>query len=103
MHRLQLRRRQPGGRVALVALDLVGRAQLLQQPQDALRARIVEVVDDEHGVLLGWGIAKPAPVCRRGVERRLWTRPGGDSPPGNVFVRGDMLEQKVHEARGGRR
>ena len=34
--------------VALVPLDLVGNAELLEQPEDALRARVVEVVDGDH-------------------------------------------------------
>ena len=48
MHGAQLRRRQHGLRVALVALDLVGQAQLFQQPEDALRARVVEVMESDH-------------------------------------------------------
>ena len=37
-------------RIALVALDLVGQPELLEQPQHALRARVVEVMDDDHGL-----------------------------------------------------
>jgi hypothetical protein len=48
MHRGQRRGRQPGLGVALVGLDLVGQAELLEEPQHALRARIVQVVDDDH-------------------------------------------------------
>ena len=40
--------RQHRLRVALVALDVVRQSELLQQPQDALRARVVEVMDDDH-------------------------------------------------------
>ena len=36
MHALHFIRRQHGGLVALVARDLVGNAQLLQEPQDTL-------------------------------------------------------------------
>jgi hypothetical protein len=32
MHRLEFRRRQPRLRVALVALDLIGRAEFFEQP-----------------------------------------------------------------------
>src|SRR6266849_4578527 len=34
--------------VALIMLDLIRQAELLEQPEDALRARIVEVMDDDH-------------------------------------------------------
>src|SRR5437879_5784249 len=50
MHLAQRRRREHGLRVALIALDVVGEAELLEQPQHALRARVVEVVDDDHGL-----------------------------------------------------
>ena len=49
----ELRRRQPGLGVALIALHLIGRAQLLQQPQNSLRAGVVEVMKREHGVSSG--------------------------------------------------
>jgi aspartate carbamoyltransferase catalytic subunit len=49
MHGAQ-RGRRLHRRLALVALDLVGDAKLLQHPQDALRARIVEMVDDDHRI-----------------------------------------------------
>ena len=48
----ELRRRQPGLGVALVALHLIGRTQLLQQPQNALRAGVVEVMKRQHGDFL---------------------------------------------------
>src|SRR3982074_3585157 len=35
--------------LTLVADNLVGHAKLFQQPQHALRARIVQVMDGEHG------------------------------------------------------
>ena len=41
----ELGRRQHGPRIALVALHRVRQLQLFEQPQDALRARVVEVVD----------------------------------------------------------
>ena len=50
MHRLQLRRRQPRLRIALIALHLIGRAEFFQQPEDTLRAGVVEVMEGEHGV-----------------------------------------------------
>ena len=52
MHRAQLGRREHGLLVALVGLDLVLEAELLEQPQDALRARVVQMVDDDHGFFL---------------------------------------------------
>jgi hypothetical protein len=45
----ELRGREPGDSVALVALQLIGDAQLLQEPEDSLGATVVEVMDDEHG------------------------------------------------------
>jgi hypothetical protein len=45
----QLRRRQHRFRIALVSLHFVRHAKLFQQPQDALRARVVEVVKNDHG------------------------------------------------------
>ena len=48
MHLEQRRWRQHRLRVALVLLDLVRDDQLLQQPEHALRAGVVEVVDDDH-------------------------------------------------------
>jgi hypothetical protein len=48
MNGFQLRWRQTGLRIALVRLDLVREPQLLQQPEDALGARIVEVMNDDH-------------------------------------------------------
>ena len=50
MHFAQRRRREHRLRIALVALDLVGQVELLEQPQHALRARIVEVMDDDHAL-----------------------------------------------------
>jgi hypothetical protein len=49
MHLAQLGRCQHGFFVALVALDLVRHAQFFQQPQHALRAGIVQVLDNKHG------------------------------------------------------
>jgi hypothetical protein len=48
---LELGRRQKGGGIALVRLDLVGQAQLFKQPDDALGAGFVQVVQDYHGNL----------------------------------------------------
>ncbi|CAJ1887474.1 hypothetical protein OEJJJPPD_03158 [Aeromonas salmonicida] len=44
----QLGRRQKDGGVALVGLDLVGQAKLFEQPDDALGAGFVQVVQDYH-------------------------------------------------------
>jgi hypothetical protein len=44
----QFRRRQHRLRIALVFLDLVVQAQFFKQPQDALRARVVQMVDGDH-------------------------------------------------------
>jgi hypothetical protein len=48
MHLPERRRREQRGRVALVALDLVRDCELLEQPEHALRARMVQVVDGQH-------------------------------------------------------
>ena len=42
--------RRPHVRLALIADDLVGHAELFEQPQHALRAGIVEVMNRQHGV-----------------------------------------------------
>src|SRR5260221_11860886 len=52
MHRPQLGRREHRLRIALVGLDLVLQAELFEQPEHALRARVVQVVDEDHGFLL---------------------------------------------------
>ena len=49
MDRAQLLRRAHVG-LALIAHDLVGHAEFFEQPQHALRARIVEMMDGQHGV-----------------------------------------------------
>jgi hypothetical protein len=60
----QLRRRQMGLGITDIGLELIGQAQLLQQPEDALRPRLVEVVDDDHAfplpdaLMLQCGIAR---------------------------------------------
>jgi hypothetical protein len=48
----QLRRGEPGGGVALVELDLVGNAELLQLHEVPLRTGVVVVIDDIHGGFL---------------------------------------------------
>src|SRR6266496_6047171 len=53
MNLLQLRRRQPRLGIALIALHFIGRAELFQQPEDPLRARVVEVMKRD-------GILSPA-------------------------------------------
>src|SRR5258706_14298652 len=50
MHFAQRRGREHGLRIALVALDLIRKLELLEQPQHALRARVVEVMDHDHGL-----------------------------------------------------
>src|SRR5260221_10680310 len=50
MHFAQRRGREHGLRIALVALDLIRKLELLEQPKHALRARVVEVMDHDHGL-----------------------------------------------------
>src|ERR1700693_1247496 len=49
MDRAQLRRCQHAGGVALVALYFVVNTQLLEQPEYALRTRVIEMMNCEHG------------------------------------------------------
>src|ERR1700730_6244390 len=48
MHRPQRRWRKHGLRVSLVAPNLVTDAEFFQQPQHALRTRVIEVVNRDH-------------------------------------------------------
>jgi hypothetical protein len=48
VYALHFIRRQHGLLVAFVARDLVGNTQLLQEPEDPLAARIVQMVDTNH-------------------------------------------------------
>ena len=50
VHGAQRGRRQHGLGVALVAQDLIGQAQLLHEPEYALRAGVVQVVQGDQGV-----------------------------------------------------
>src|SRR5262249_40255381 len=68
MYFLQLRRRQGDRLHAAVLHDLVRRAQLLEQPQDALRARVVEMMNCQHG---------GPPVRRMGSGRGEACKPDG--------------------------
>src|SRR5882724_4364504 len=83
----KLRRRQPRLRIALIAHHLVRRPKLLQQPEDALRARVVEMMERKHGRSPGVSWCAPE-VSRRSCEKaaprllpkRQWPdpRPGHD-------------------------
>src|SRR5215467_13860921 len=70
MHLLQLGRRQRNGLHALVEQDLVGRSQLLEQPEDALGARIVEMMDLQHGAAPG-GPAAMRTGAARGSKSKV--------------------------------
>src|ERR1700720_1308423 len=67
----QLGRRAHVG-LTLVTDDLVGDAKLLEQPQQALRTGIVEVMDDEHGLVSrrGGGFGAETGRASRTVESR---------------------------------
>jgi hypothetical protein len=80
MDRAQVRRRAHVG-LTLIADDLIGNAQLLQQPQHALGAGIVEMMDGEHGIPPGdagvsnWrGGASRAPESRDAADATDITR-----------------------------
>src|SRR5262249_19274797 len=49
----ELRRRKPRLLIALIAHELVGRAELFEQPEDPLGTGIVEMMESEHGVSSG--------------------------------------------------
>src|SRR5258706_11870297 len=64
----------------MVGLDLVRDPEFLEQPQNALRARVVEMMDDDHGSEFLIAVARQtstiggaafAPRCRRTVLRFL--------------------------------
>ncbi|MNT49263.1 hypothetical protein D3C72_1861030 [compost metagenome] len=79
---LQRGGRQHGFRVALVALDLVVEAQFLEQPEHALRARIVQMVDDDHGFpVRRWlsssvagtaGSGRRKGICKKNCEKQYF-------------------------------
>ena len=48
MDLLQLGRREAGRRIALVVADLVRNLELLEKPEHALRAGVVQVMDNDH-------------------------------------------------------
>src|ERR1700722_9330698 len=50
MHRHQFRGRQPCRRIAVIFFHLIGRAEFFQQPQNPLRARVIEMMEREHGI-----------------------------------------------------
>src|SRR5436305_6912848 len=77
MHRLKLRRRQPRRCVALITFHLVGRAEFFQQPQNPLRAGVIEMMKREHGDFLGCWFE------RRGVSE--------------VFTRGKRYNPRIPE------
>src|SRR4030095_2473596 len=50
MDLLELRRSEHGLRVPLITADIVGDAKFLEQPKNALRAAVLEMMDDQgHG------------------------------------------------------
>ena len=87
MNGLEFGRRQPRGGVALVVLDLVRKAEFFKQPHHTLRARIVEVVDDDHAISLGldgsllfypkYALCQRRRISAPGVCAGLWC--GGQS------------------------
>src|SRR5690242_15546603 len=48
MHAQELRRREARLRIARIPLDLVRDTQLLEEPEDAMGARVLEVVEGQH-------------------------------------------------------
>src|ERR1044072_9976206 len=89
MGALQRRRRQHRLRIGLVAVDLIGQLELLEQPEDALRARIFEMVDDDHASVPAVTIQAAArkairPAASRAaalpaISSSAWPRPSGPS------------------------
>ena len=70
--------RRPHVRLALIADDLVGHAELFEQPQHALRAGIVEMMNRQHGVPFNWPPLVPAgrTAKSRRPEEQLDIYPG---------------------------
>ena len=62
MNRAKRRRREHRLRVTLVAFHFVLEAELFEQPEDTLRARVIEVMDDDH--LRAGRLAEIHPVRR---------------------------------------
>ena len=52
MQRLHLRGTPPGLGIPLEGMHLVVETQLLEEPEDSIRARVPQVVDDQHDLLL---------------------------------------------------
>src|SRR6202165_1542279 len=104
MDRAQFRRR-PHVRLTLIADDLVRKPKFFQQPQHALGAGIVEVMDGEHGVSPGHS-ARAAALG--GASRTPESRDTRRSPdftrallteliyPGNIV---SEIEEIFHESR----
>ena len=65
----------------LIDLELVGNPEFLEQPQDALRARGLEVVDDQHGA--------------RGYLAGFSTAQASRVPPAQPFLSSDSWSQYV--------
>src|ERR1700681_4045524 len=73
MDRPHLRRRTHV-RLALIADDLVGHAEFLQQPQHALGAGVVEMMDGQHGEFPGaLGDVRSADLVAAGGKVGDWT------------------------------
>ena len=53
VHGFELCRGQTGQRIARVDFQLIRHAQLFEQPENALRARRLQVMDDKHDDILG--------------------------------------------------
>ena len=62
MHRTKLRRSEHRRLVPFVALDPVGQAKLFEQPQYALRTRILQMVDGDHRPVILADIAQSCTV-----------------------------------------
>src|SRR6266404_1945547 len=112
MDRPQSRRREHRLLVALPALDLVRHAELLEQPEHPLRARLVEMMDDDHRRLLSSGVtpscvissAAPAivmPFRKNDVwMRRIWSSAAVIiATPWTVIVTGTRKTKISHPPR----
>src|SRR5690349_9682469 len=76
MDRAQLRRRAHIA-LALIANNLVGDAELFQEPQDALRTGIVQMMDGEHRLVpCGDFASSVARAGARATRRRWWSFDG---------------------------
>src|SRR5437868_451383 len=79
MHLPERRRREHGLRVAFVEDDFIGQLQLLEQPEDALRAAVFQMVNPDHDCAPGTREANSLTSLAASVAVTVLTSRGGCS------------------------